>query len=66
MPMRLPLDENISWRLVAYLRPHCAAVLHVCDTSLDAPILAPGAAPNSPCCNVLTKPEDCPRLVLAE
>ncbi|WP_158010139.1 DUF5615 family PIN-like protein [Hymenobacter glacialis] len=32
--MRLLLDENISWHLAAYLRPHCAAVLHVRDINL--------------------------------
>jgi predicted nuclease of predicted toxin-antitoxin system len=33
--MRLLLDENISWRLTAYLRPHCTALLHVRDIQLD-------------------------------
>lgn len=33
--MRLLLDENISWRLTAYLRPHFSQVLHVRDIGLD-------------------------------
>ena len=33
--MHLLLDENISWRLAAHLRPHCAVVLHVRDIQLD-------------------------------
>lgn len=33
--MRLLLDENISWRLTAYLRTHFTEVLHVRDIGLD-------------------------------
>lgn len=33
--MRLLPDENASWRLAAYLRPHCEAVLHVHAIGLD-------------------------------
>lgn len=33
--MRLLLDENVSWRLAAYLRSHCEVVLHVRDIGLD-------------------------------
>jgi predicted nuclease of predicted toxin-antitoxin system len=65
--MRLLLDENISWRLAAYLRPHCAAEPHVRDIQL-------GSSPDTSIWryarqhgyDVLTKDEDFLRLVLAE
>ena len=67
MPMRLLLDENVSWRLAAYLKPHCETVLHVRDLNLD----------NSPDTHIwryarqqgfdlITKDEDFVRLVVAE
>lgn len=65
--MRLLLDENISWRLVAYLRPHCAAVVHVRDLSLDSsPDTSIWRYVREHGYDVLTKDEDFLRLVLAE
>ena len=65
--MRLLLDENISWRLAAYLRPHCAAVLHVRDISLDnSPDTSIWRYARQQGYDVLTKDEDFLRLVLAD
>lgn len=65
--MRLLLDENISWRLVAYLRPHCTAVLHVRDIGLDSsPDTTIWRYARQHGYDVLTKDEDFLRLVLAE
>ena len=65
--MRLLLDENISWRLAVYLRPHCVAVLHVRDISLDnSPDTSIWRYARQHGYNVLTKDEDFLRLVLAE
>ena len=65
--MRLLLDENISWRLAAYLRPHCAEVLHVRDIGLDeSPDTSIWRYAQQHGYDVLTKDEDFLRLVLAE
>lgn len=65
--MRLLLDENVSWRLAAYLRPHCAAVLHVRDVGLDeSPDTSIWRYAKQHGYDVLTKDEDFVRLVLAE
>ena len=65
--MRLLLDENISWRLAAYLRPHCAAVLHVRDIQLDnSPDTSIWRYAKQHGYDVITKDEDFLRLVLAE
>lgn len=65
--MRLLLDENISWRLAAYLRPHCAAVLHVRDIQLDnSPDTSIWRYAKQHGHDVITKDEDFLRLVLAE
>ncbi|MET4106688.1 DUF5615 family PIN-like protein [Hymenobacter sp. UYP22] len=65
--MRLLLDENISWRLVAYLRAHCTEVLHVRDISLDnSPDTTIWRYARQHGFDVLTKDEDFLRLVLAE
>ena len=65
--MRLLLDENISWRLAAYLRPHCAEVLHVRDIGLDeSPDTSIWRYAWQHGYDVLTKDEDFVRLVLAD
>ena len=65
--MRLLLDENISWRLTAYLRPHCATVLHVRDIQLDnSPDTSIWRYAKQHGYDVMTKDEDFLRLVLAE
>ena len=65
--MRLLLDENISWRLVAYLRPHVAAVLHVRDLGLDSsPDTSIWRYARQHGYDILTKDDDFLRLVLAE
>ena len=65
--MRLLLDENISWRLAAYLRPHCAAVLHVRGIQLDnSPDTSIWHHAKQHGYDVITKDEDFLRLVLAE
>lgn len=65
--MRLLLDENISWRLVPYLRPHCAAVLHVRDIQLDnSPDTSIWRYARQHGYDVIAKDEDFLRLVLAE
>lgn len=65
--MRLLLDENISWRLTAYLQPHCAAVLHVRDISLDnSPDTTIWRYARQHGYDILTKDEDFLRLVLSE
>ena len=65
--MRLLLDENISWRLAAHLRPHCAAVLHVRDIDLDnSPDTSIWRYARKYGFDVLTKDEDFLRLVLAD
>ena len=65
--MRLLLDENISWRLAAYLRPHCTALLHVRDIQLDnSPDTSIWRYARQHGYDVLTKDEDFLRLVLAE
>jgi len=67
MVMRLLLDENISWRLPAYLRPHCTAVLHVQDIQLDSsPDTNIWRYARQHSYDVLTKDGDFLRLVLAE
>jgi predicted nuclease of predicted toxin-antitoxin system len=65
--MRLLLDENISWRLVSYLRSHCAVVLHVRDTQLNnSPDTSIWRYAKQHGYDVITKDEDFLRLVLAE
>ena len=65
--MRLLLDENISWRLAAYLRPHCAVVLHVRDIQLDnSPDTSIWRYARQHGYDVITKDEDFLRLVLAD
>ena len=65
--MRLLLGENISWRLAAYLRPHCAAVLHVRDINLDnSPDTSIWRYARQYGYDVLTKDEDFLRLVMAD
>ncbi|MBT2557704.1 DUF5615 family PIN-like protein [Hymenobacter sp. ISL-91] len=65
--MRLLLDENISWRLAAHLRPHCEAVIHVRDLHLDSsPDTSIWRYARQHGYDVLTKDEDFLRLVLAE
>lgn len=65
--MRLLLDENISWRLAAYLRPHCAAVVHVRDLGLDnSPDTSIWRYARQHGYDVLTKDEDFLRLVVTE
>ena len=65
--MRLLLDENISWRLVAYLRPHCQEILHVRDIALDAsPDTTIWRYAQQNGYDLLTKDEDFVRLVLTD
>ena len=65
--MRLLLDENVSWRLAAYLRPHCKAVLHVRDIGLDeSPDTSIWRYARQHGYDLLTKDEDFVRLLLAE
>ncbi|RZJ58293.1 MAG: hypothetical protein EOO55_01130 [Hymenobacter sp.] len=65
--MRLLLDENVSWRLVAHLRPQCAAVLHVRDTGLnESPDTNIWRYARQHDYDLLTKDEDFVRLVLTE
>ena len=65
--MRLLLDENISWRLAAYLRPHCETVVHVRDVGLDAsPDTTIWRYAQQHGYDLLTKDEDFVRLVLAD
>ena len=65
--MRLLLDENVSWRLVAYLRPHYEVVLHVRDISLDAsPDTSIWRYARQHGYDLLTKDDDFVRLVVAE
>ncbi|GAB3835904.1 DUF5615 family PIN-like protein [Hymenobacter jeollabukensis] len=65
--MRLLLDENISWRLAGYLRPHCAAVVHVRDLGLaNSPDTSIWRYAKQHGYDVLTKDEDFLRLVVAE
>jgi predicted nuclease of predicted toxin-antitoxin system len=65
--MRLLLDENVSWRLVAYLRPYCEAVLHVRDIGLDeSPDTSIWRYARQHGYDLLTKDEDFVRLLLAE
>lgn len=65
--MRLLLDENVSWRLAAYLRPHCQVVLHVCDVNLDeSPDTSIWRYARQHGYDLLTKDEDFVRLLLAE
>ena len=65
--MRLLLDENVSRRLVAYLRPHCVAVLHVCDIGLDeSPDTSSWRYARQHGYDLLTKDEDFVRLVLTD
>ena len=67
MRTRLPLDENISWRLAAHLRPHCAVVLHVRDVQLDnSPDTSIWRYARQHGYDVITKDENFLRLVLAE
>lgn len=65
--MRLLLDENISWRLAAYLRPHCEGVLHVRGIGLDeSPDTSIWRYARQHGYDLLTKDEDFVRLLLAE
>ncbi|SHI30679.1 Predicted nuclease, contains PIN domain, potential toxin-antitoxin system component [Hymenobacter daecheongensis DSM 21074] len=65
--MRLLLDENISWRLAAYLRPHCAAVLHVRDVGLaNSPDTTIWRYARQHGYDIVTKDEDFLRLVITE
>ncbi|MBC7447271.1 MAG: DUF5615 family PIN-like protein [Hymenobacteraceae bacterium] len=65
--MRLLLDENISWRLAAPLRPHCTTVLHVRDIGLDhSPDTTIWRYARQNNFDLLTKDEDFVRLVLAD
>jgi len=65
--MRLLLDENVSWRLAAYLRSHCEVVLHVRDIGLDeSPDTSIWRYARQHGYNLLTKDDDFVRLVLAE
>ena len=64
--MRLLLDENVSWRLAAYLRPHCEAVLHVRDIQLDnSPDTSIWRYAKQYGYDIITKDEDFVRLVMA-
>lgn len=64
--MRLLLDENVSWRLAAYLRPHCAAVLHVREVNLDnSPDTSIWHYARQHGYDVVTKDADFVRLVVA-
>jgi predicted nuclease of predicted toxin-antitoxin system len=65
--MRLLLDENVSWRLATYLRPHFEAVLHVRDIGLDeSPDTSIWRYARQHGYDLLTKDDDFVRLVLAE
>ena len=65
--MRLLLDENILWRLAAYLRSYCAVVLHVRDMQLDnSPDTSTWRYAKQHGYDVVTKDEDFLRLVLEE
>ncbi|HEX8425044.1 DUF5615 family PIN-like protein [Hymenobacter sp.] len=65
--MRLLFDENISWRLTAYLRPHCEAVLHVQDIHLDSsPDISIWRYAKQNNFHLLTKDEDFIRLLLTQ
>lgn len=65
--MRLLLDENVSWRLAAYLRPHCEVVLHVRDVGLDeSPDTSIWRYARQHGYDLLTKDEDFVRLLVAE
>lgn len=65
--MRLLLDENVSWRLAAYLRPHSEVVLHVRDIGLDeSPDTSIWRYARQHGYDLLTKDEDFVRLVLAD
>ncbi|GAB3638609.1 hypothetical protein GCM10027422_41990 [Hymenobacter arcticus] len=65
--MRLLLDENTAWCLTAYLRPHCAVVLHVRDIGLaESPDTSIWRYAQQHGYDVLTKDDDFVRLVLAE
>ncbi|WP_426490833.1 DUF5615 family PIN-like protein [Hymenobacter sp. 102] len=64
--MRLLLDENISWRVAAYLRPHFAEVLHVRDVDLDnSPDTSIWRYAQQHGFHILTKDEDFIRLLFA-
>ena len=63
--MRLLLDENVSLRLAAYLRPHCEAVVHVRDIGLDeSPDTSIWRYAQQHNYDLLTKEEDFVRLLL--
>jgi predicted nuclease of predicted toxin-antitoxin system len=65
--MRLLLDENVSWRLATYLRPHFEAVLHVRDIGLDeSPDTSIWRYARQHGYDLLTKDDDFVRLVLVE
>lgn len=56
----------MSWRLVAYLRPHCVAVRHVRDIGLDAsPDTSIWRYARQHSYDLVTKDDDFVRLVLA-
>ncbi|MCI1187202.1 DUF5615 family PIN-like protein [Hymenobacter sp. DH14] len=64
--MRLLLDENVSWRLAAQLRPHCEVVLHVRDIQLDnSPDTSIWRYARQHGYDIITKDEDFVRLVVA-
>ncbi|QDA61476.1 DUF5615 family PIN-like protein [Hymenobacter jejuensis] len=65
--MRLLLDENISWRLAAYLQPYCAEVLHVRDIGLaNSPDTTIWRYARQHGYDIITKDEDFLRLVITE
>ena len=65
--MRLLLDENISWRLAAYLRPHCTAVVHVREIGMEnSPDTSIWRYARQHDYAIVTKDEDFLRLVVTE
>ena len=65
--MRLLVDENVSWRLAAYLRPHCEVVLHVRNIGLaESPDTSIWRYARQHGYDLLAKDEDFVRLVVAE
>ncbi|TGE20328.1 hypothetical protein E5K00_20190 [Hymenobacter aquaticus] len=65
--MRLLLDENVSWRLAAYLRPYCAAVVHVREVGMEnSPDTTIWRYARQHGYDIVTKDEDFLRLVVTE
>ena len=65
--MRLLVDENVSWRLAAYFRPQCEAVLHMRAIGLDeSPDTSIWRCARQHGYNLLTKGEAFARPVLVE